>query len=76
MEPRAKQGIDILFPASVRYSLNLMTDEYTESTETKNSNINIVGYRCALSELESSECGIFRSGNTEMASLYSVLSVI
>lgn len=32
MEPRAKQGIDILFPASVKYSLNLMTDEQTEST--------------------------------------------
>lgn len=32
-EPRAKQGIDILFPASVKYSLNLMTDEHTESTE-------------------------------------------
>lgn len=32
MEPRAKQGIDILFPASVKYSLNLMTDEHTEST--------------------------------------------
>lgn len=35
MEPRAKQGIDILFPASVIYSLNLMTDENTESTETR-----------------------------------------
>lgn len=35
MEPRAKHGIDILFPASVKYSLNLMTDEQTESTVKK-----------------------------------------
>lgn len=69
MEPRAKQGIDILFPASVIYSLNLMTDEYTESTETNDSNIRILNNNISNINIyyhvarrvsaESNECGIF-----------------
>lgn len=37
MEPRARQGIEMLFEVSVIYSLNLMTEEHTESTAEKNT---------------------------------------
>lgn len=53
MEPVAKHGIDILFPASVMYSLYLMTDDHTESTAKKRTKI-------------LSKFGIFECGNTKM----------
>lgn len=35
MDPLAKHGIEILFPTSVMYSLNFITDVHTDNTEIR-----------------------------------------
>lgn len=70
MEPRAKHGIEILFPASVIYSLNFMTDEHTESTAKQNEKREKFKYmRTIIIVLIRLDFGIFSYGNTKMASL-------
>lgn len=58
MEPRARQGIEIFFEVSVIYSLNLMTEEHTESTAEENTIHNTLVNNIII-------LGIFDTGNTK-----------